>query len=106
MRIARSAVVVVLMLSSAAVANPVTPAAAPGARPAARDPAKMVTDDCALARRAGKTCVLQVPPEDVGGQTPSAGDVRVAALAFGWKPSLLRLRSDFLIEIVRAAEDL
>jgi hypothetical protein len=71
-----------------------------------RDVTKMVTDDCARARKAGKTCVLEVPPEDVGGQTPTAGDVGVRALRFRPEPSLIRLRRDFLPEIVKTGEDL
>jgi hypothetical protein len=67
---------------------------------------RMVTDDCAIARRAGKTCVLDVPAEDVGGKTPVADDIAVRITRFGTSQSLIRLRRDFIPEIVRAADDL
>ena len=67
---------------------------------------RMVTDDCARARKAGKTCVLEVPAEDVGGTSPAAGDVGLRLLTFGKADSLIRVRHDFIPEIVKAAEDL
>jgi hypothetical protein len=47
-----------------------------------------------------------VPPEDVGGQTPTAGDIGMRALVFHPQGSLLPLRRDFIPEIVKTAEDL
>jgi hypothetical protein len=70
------------------------------------DVTKMVTDDCSRARKAGKTCVLDVPPEDVGGQTPTAGDTGTRVIVFRPQGSLIRLRRDFIPEIVKSAEDL
>jgi hypothetical protein len=72
----------------------------------ARDVTRMVTDDCARARKAGKTCVLEVPPEDVNGTVPGGSDVSVGIITFGTAASLIRLRHDFIPEIVKAAEDL
>ncbi len=72
----------------------------------ATDVTKMVTDDCARARKAGKTCVLDVAAEEVGGTTPTAGDIGMRILAFGKADSLIRVRHDFIPEIVKAAEDL
>ena len=94
-------VVAALMLSS--VVLPALVWADPNPR---TDVTKMVTEDCARARKAGKTCVLDVPPEDVGGSAPAAGDVGTRILIFGTETSLIRLRQDFLPEIVKAAEDL
>jgi len=70
------------------------------------DVTKMVTEDCARARKAGKTCVLDVPAEDVGGSSPTAGDTGTRILIFGKQASLIRIRHDFIPEIVKAAEDL
>ena len=81
----------------------VSPAAAD---PAPRPAGAMVTDDCALARKAGKTCVLDVPAEAVDGRTPVADDVAVRLIRFGTARSLIRLRRDFVPEIVKAADDL
>jgi hypothetical protein len=72
----------------------------------ARDVSRMVTDDCARARQAGKTCVLEVPAEDVNGTTPAGSDVSVGIIRFGTAASLIHLRRDFVPEIVKAAEDL
>ena len=67
---------------------------------------KPVTDDCARARRAGKTCVLEIPAEDVDGQAPSSDGIRTRILVLGTAASLIHVRHDFLPEIVKSAEDL
>ncbi|HEX7841711.1 MAG TPA: hypothetical protein VF469_29780 [Kofleriaceae bacterium] len=69
------------------------------------DPTRMVTDDCAHARKAGKTCELTLTPEDVGGETPSPDDIALRILQFGHEGSLVHVRHDFIVEIVRSAED-
>jgi hypothetical protein len=77
--------------------------------PALADPKpsdRMVTDDCALARKAGKTCVLEVPPEEIGGKVPTADEIAIRALQFTRPGSLIRVRQDFIPEIVKAADDL
>lgn len=94
-------VVAVVMLTS--VVLPVSVFADPSP---ATDVTKMVTDDCARARKAGKTCVLDVAAEDVGGTTPTAGEIGLRILTFGKAGSLIRVRHDFIPEIVKAAEDL
>jgi hypothetical protein len=81
------------------------PAPRPVAQPAA-DPHRMVTDDCALARKAGKACELSLAAEDVGGSTPGPGALTVPVLRPGTETSLIRLRRDFVVEIVKSAEDL
>jgi hypothetical protein len=91
-------------VSLPALADPIpSPSRAPS--PTA-DVTKMVTDDCARARKAGKTCVLDVQAEDVGGQTPTAGETGMRAVVFHPEGSLIRLRRDFIPEIVKTAEDL
>jgi hypothetical protein len=83
----------------------VAPSARADPRPV-RDATRMVTDDCARARRAGKTCVLEVPAEEVTGAAPAGSDVSIGLITFGPAASLIRLRRDFIPEIVNAAEDL
>jgi hypothetical protein len=86
---------------------PAAPTAPSAARPDPRrmDPTRMVTDDCARARKAGKTCELTLLPEDVGGETPGPDDIAVGILRFGHEGSLVHVRHDFIVEIVRSAED-
>lgn len=78
----------------------------PGLAAAQPDVRAMVTDDCARARKAGKTCVLEVGAEDVGGSAPTAGDTGVHAITFDKNGSLIRLRRDFIPEILKSAEDM
>jgi hypothetical protein len=94
------AICTVVFPISAAAQSPAPP------RSAHADARRMVTDDCALARKAGKTCVLEVPPEDVGGKTPTISDINVRVLPLHPSTSLIRLRRDFIVEIVKAGEDL
>jgi hypothetical protein len=81
------------------------PRVAPAPAPAT-DARRMVTEDCALARKAGKPCELSIPAEDVGGATPGPGEINVRTLRPGTEPSLIRIRRDFVVEIVKSAEDL
>ena len=84
----------------------VLPALADPSPSPAADVTKMVTEDCARARKAGKICVLDVPAEEVSGQTATAGDVGTRVLLFRPEGSLIRLRRDFIPEIVKTAEDI
>jgi hypothetical protein len=78
--------------------------------PALADPAKsaesMHSDDCARARAQKKTCVLDMKGEDLKGDgvTPDGSTVRVVETTK--QPSLIKLRKDFIVEIIRSAEDL
>ena len=96
MRIAATVLVIPLMASAAAAF----------ADPRPTETSRMVTDDCAIARRAHKTCVLDVPAEDVDGTVPAVDDIAVRILSFGKAGSLIRIRRDFIPEVVKAAEDL
>jgi hypothetical protein len=97
MRIAAVVLVIPLMASASAPAL---------ADPRPAESSRMVTDDCAIARRANKTCVLDVPAEDVDGTVPAVDDIAVRILSFGKAGSLVRIRRDFIPEVVKAAEDL
>jgi hypothetical protein len=99
-----------LLAAAVAFAAGFGSATADSAKPQKPSPAagtdQMVTDDCAKARKAGKTCVLEVPPEPVTGGVPTAGEIRIRVAGFQPNASLIRLRADFIPEIAKAADDL
>ncbi|HEU4731387.1 MAG TPA: hypothetical protein VFT22_26015 [Kofleriaceae bacterium] len=99
-------IAVAIAVSSCLVAPVVSPSAALADPGPGRDVTTMVTDDCARARRAGKTCVLQISAEDVDGALPAGSEIRIGLATFGTAGSLIRIRRDFIPEIVKAAEDL
>jgi hypothetical protein len=72
----------------------------------ARDARALVADDCARARQAGQTCVLDLPAEVLTGEHASADQLALRALIFGLEASLIHVRADFVPEIVKTAEDL
>ena len=67
---------------------------------------KMTGDDCAHARKAGKTCVLDMGSEAIDGEAPAGDGIASAMLVFGTMKSLIHVRMDFIPEILRTAEDL
>jgi hypothetical protein len=84
---------VVFLLPSLAFAQP-TP-----------DVGTMVTDDCERARKANKVCVLDMRGETIerDGIGPDGEDIRTRFFAqFG---SLVRIRKDFIGEILKSAQD-
>jgi hypothetical protein len=83
-----------LAVSTVAAADPPKPAA------------QMATDDCARARKAGKTCVLSIEGEELNGDRPPPSDINVGILKFNNLGSLIRVRRDFIPEIIKSAEDL
>jgi hypothetical protein len=93
-----------LLLLAAALLLPATLAAADPAP--APDSHQMATSDCARARKAGKTCVLTIESETVDGGAPTAGESAATAITFARAGSLIRIRKDFIQEILRTAEDL
>ncbi len=80
------------------------------ASPAFADPTpdvqKMSRDDCARARRENKTCVLTIEDEKVEGGRPTAGETTILVNQFPNHASLIRIRRDFIVEILKTAEDL
>lgn len=95
----RTAIVAVLCLVA-----PSLVAAEPA--PAPREGSAPSTSDCARARHAGKTCVLDLPAEVLTGESDTAGDLALHLLVFGTEASLIRVRHDFIPEIVKTADDL
>jgi hypothetical protein len=70
------------------------------------DVTKMAADDCARARKMNKTCVLSIEGEDLTGTAPTAGQSPISVHGFTDHASLIRIRHDFIPEILRTAEDL
>jgi len=85
------------------IAIPTTAMAQPS-KPA--DVSTMAEGDCARARKAGKTCVLTIDDENIEGGAPTAGETKIDVLTFGQMSSLIRLRRDFIPEILKSAEDI
>ena len=77
---------------------------------AAAEPSKTAeqkhSDDCAAARKSNKTCVLDMGKEELTGDKPVSSGTRVDVLTHPKQPSLITLRTDFIVEIIRSAEDL
>lgn len=73
---------------------------------APKDVTKMATDDCAKARAAKKTCVISIEGIDVEGGVRGPGGERIDVITAGGHASLIRLRRDFIPEILKSAEDL
>ena len=83
------------------VKSPVKTSASP-----TRDSAVVAKDDCARARAAGRTCELTIEGEDIEAGVPTADGARFTAVKWITHGSLLRIRRDFLPEIIKSAEDL
>lgn len=92
------------LLAAAALTALATATAAADSKTA--DVNKMATDDCARARAQKRDCVLTIESEQVDGKSPTAGGATVTAVKLDKSPSLIRLRRDFIREILRTAEDL
>lgn len=90
--------------SAVAVAQP-TPGSRASAA-AAQGSKSVPASDCARAARLGKPCVLTMEDATITGDRPAGDGARLAVLGFGKHASLIRLRYDFLNEIVRAADRL
>jgi hypothetical protein len=108
--LAASVISTSLLLPVSVLADPPRPDAPDlrdvrNARTSSRD-AAMAAGDCAVARKAGRTCVLDLPAEDIGGKTPAPGETELRILTLGTSGSLLRMRRDFIRDIVKAADDL
>lgn len=77
---------------------------------ASADPGKSAeqkhTDDCAAARKANRTCVLDMGTEELTADKPVGEGIGVGVITTGKEPSLLPIRRDFIIEIIKTAEDI
>ncbi len=94
-----------LLLGLTASVLLVTPALAQPSQGA--DVQKMAGSDCAKARAAGKTCVIDITDGDVHeGEVPKGEGTGFTGIGFGKAASLIRIRRDFIQEIMKSAEDL
>ena len=96
MKLLAAALLFVVAVPTAALAQPAT----------GPDVETMATDDCAKARKAGKTCVLKIEDETIEGGTPTGNGTNGSFLTFGEHESLIKIRRDFIREILRTAEDI
>ncbi len=95
--------------SSLALADAPTkprPTPTPATAPATGDAVKMAKGDCARARAMGKTCVLDIEGMEVEGGAATGGGSHVSIADFGKTGSLIRIRRDFIAEIIKSAEDI
>ena len=76
---------------------------------ASADPGKSAeqkhTDDCAAARKANRTCVLDMGTEELTADKPVGDGIGVGVITTGKEPSMLPVRRDFIVEIIKSAED-
>jgi hypothetical protein len=97
----RTVVVALLLAAATPVLADPTPAAAPS-----DGIEKMSDKDCAQARKEGRTCFLKIEGIDVGGTRPGSTDATIGMIEFLRNHSLVKVRKDFIPEILRTAEDL
>jgi hypothetical protein len=91
----------------AAVVLVAAAASTAAAQRGASQPAESLADqDCKRAKAAGKQCVLSMEGEDVEGGVGGPDGVIGTGREFTKFSSLIRLRADFRVELIRAAEDL
>lgn len=95
------------LLLSAALLLGTSVAVADTAKPTTPDATKMANDDCARARKQNKTCVLDMKGEEVEGGKVGPGGSAIGVIKFPAKAeSLIRIRRDFIVEILKSAEDI
>lgn len=86
------------------LAFPILAHADPDKTPDAR---QMHVDDCAKARKANRTCVIDMGKgEEVNGNGVTAHGIGVTAIETPKHSSLIHIRHDFIVEILKTAEDL
>ncbi|HEY1551621.1 MAG TPA: hypothetical protein VGG28_27530 [Kofleriaceae bacterium] len=91
--------IAIMLVSSAALADP-------AAKPKSTDVKQMHADDCAKARAANRACVLDMTGETVDGATVTPNGTAVTALIAPVHGSLIHLRSEFIEQILKTAQDL
>jgi hypothetical protein len=99
--------VAALALLTALAAPPVLADPAPALSPEQRRAAaRAEASECARARKAGKPCQLTIEPEQVGGDRaiPDGTDLRLRR--FEPTGSMIRLRTEFIDQIVKSADEL
>ena len=88
------------LLFAATTARADAPAKTPDAK-------QMHTDDCAKARSKNKTCVIDMGNDtDITGNAVKGDGIGVTFVDWGKASSLIHIRRDFIVEILKSAEDL
>lgn len=96
-----------LLLAAALLLSPAIAAADDSPPSRTPDASKMKADDCARARKQKKTCTIDMGEgESIEGNSPTAGGSAIGVVSFGKATSLIRIRRDFIVEILKTAEDL
>lgn len=90
------AAVLVLFLPALAYGQPSRPSS---------DTGQMVANDCARARALNKQCVLDIGPEVIDGAGVKPEGSIISTRIFGEHTSLVRIRRDFIAEILKSAND-
>ena len=74
----------------------------------ARDASAMHSDDCARTLKLNRPCkILDMGKGDrIDGDRPTNDDIRIDIIQHGKHDSLIRIRRDFIVEILKTAEDL
>ena len=71
------------------------------------DVQQMKNDDCARARKLNKPCVIDMGKgEDIEGGVKKPEGEGIGLIGFGKAESLIRIRRDFITEILKSAEDI
>jgi len=63
-------------------------------------------EDCARARKLNQTCVLTIGEEDIEGGVSRPDGIGFSAREWAYMNSLIHIRRDFIVEIVKSAEDI
>ena len=95
-----------LLLAISLIASLATFAAAGPPKPAPAAAHATHDDDCARARAQHRTCVLTIGGEDVGGTLVAPKGSTIEAIKLAQQSSLIRIRRDFIAEIVHSADQL
>jgi hypothetical protein len=98
--------VAALALLTALAAPPVLADPAPPPSPESPAARRAEASECARARKAGKPCQLTIEPEQVGGDRVSPDGVDLRLRRFEPTGSMIRLRREFIDQIVKAADEL
>src|SRR5689334_11166715 len=97
-------VLAALLLSTTAYAQAPKQTPPPAAPPSTA--AQMHTDDCAKARAHKKDCIIDMTGTTIEGTGAGGGGFSVPVVDWGKAGSLIRLRKDFITEIIKTTEDL
>jgi hypothetical protein len=90
----RTVIAAILLVSLPVVADP------------AKTAAQMHDDDCAKARAAKRECVIDMTGEEVDGHGMVPNGTATTIIKFTQHSSLIHIRRDFIVEMLKTAEQL